>query len=159
MSPRQKESSSEFLRLKRRQLDAQLHPDAPVGGIEAPPHGWVYTIRTALGMTQSQLARRLGVSTNSISTLEKREAKGTASIGRLESAAHALGCDLRVAFVPRIGLQRAVEDQAGRKASKERERIVHTMRLEAQDTGVEQALADDGGADAWLTTRAREIWD
>jgi len=159
MSPRQKEFSSEFLGLRRSQLDAKLRPDAPIGGIEVPRQGWVYTIRTALGMTQSQLARRLGVSATSVSTLEKREASGTATIARLQSAADALDCDLRIAFVPRKGLQRAVEDQAVRKAKEELERIVHTMRLEGQDAGVERTLAESVDAESWLTTRAREIWD
>lgn len=159
MSPRQKEFDFEFLQLQRRQLDARLRHDAPIGSIDVPAQGWVATIRTALGMTQRQLARRLGVSANSVSTLEKREAAGTVTIARLESAAYALDCDLRIAFVPRHGLQQAVQAQTARKAKEERDRIIHSMRLEAQDAGVERSLSEGVDTAAWLATRARELWD
>lgn len=159
MSPRQKEFTPGFLGLQRSQLDTKLSPDAPIGRLDVPPQGWVHTIRTALGMTQSQLARRLGMSASSVSSLEKRDAAGTATVASLRKAAEALDCDLRIAFVPRKGLQRAVEEQAIRKAKEERNRIVHSMRLEAQDTGVERSLAEAVDAESWLATRIREIWD
>ncbi len=159
MSPRQKEVTPEFLALQRKQLDAMVHRHTPVGALEAPPRGWIHTIRTALGMTQGQLAARLGIRASSVSALEKREAAGTATVASLRQAAEALDCDLRIAFVPRKGLQRAVEEQASRKAMEERNRIVHSMRLEAQDTGVPRSLAEAVDAESWLTGRAREIWD
>lgn len=159
MSPRRKESSPEFLALQRSQLDAKVHPGSPLGGIDVPREGWIHAIRTALGMTQGQLARRLGVSANAVSTLEKREVAGTASIASLQRAAEALECDLKIAFVPTKGLQRTIEDQATRKVADERYRVVHNMRLEAQHTGVEESLAEGVDAESWLTGRVREIWD
>jgi predicted DNA-binding mobile mystery protein A len=110
-------------------------------------------------MTQGQLGRRLGVTASSVSALEKRDTAGTATVASLRKAAEALDCDLRIALVPRTGLQRAVEEQARRKAREERNRIVHSMRLEAQDTGVARSLAEAVDTESWLTTRAREIWD
>lgn len=159
MSPRQQEATPEFLALQRKQLDSRIHRDVPVGSLETPPKGWVRTIRTALGMTQAQLARRLGMRAASVSALEKREVAGTVTVATLRQAAEALDCDLRIAFVPRRGLQRAVQDEAMRKAREERERIAHTMRLEGQDAGVARSLTEAVDAWSWLTTRAREIWD
>lgn len=159
MSPRQQEATPEFLALQRKQLDSRIHRDVPVGSLETPPTGWVHTIRTALGMTQAQLARRLGMRAASVSALEKREVAGTVTVATLRQAAEALDCDLRIAFVPRRGLQRAVQDEAMRKAREERERIAHTMRLEGQDAGVARSLTEAVDAWSWLTTRAREIWD
>ncbi len=159
MSPKEKRPSPEFLALQRTQLDAKLNPDAPVGRIDIPSRGWIHTIRTALGMSQTQLARRLQVSTASVSKLEKRETAGAIAVASLRKVAAALDCDLAIAFVPRKGLQRTVEEQASRKARDERNSIVHTMRLEAQDAGVDQALSQDTNAESWLTGRAREIWD
>ena len=159
MSPRQRETTPEFQQLQRKQLDSLVHPDAPIGSLEAPAKGWVHAIRTALGMTQAQLARRMGMKGPSVSALEKREVAGTATIASLRKAAEALDCELRIVFVPRIGLQRAVEEQARRKAREERDRIVHSMRLEAQDAGVEPSLAEAVDAVSWLSGRAREIWD
>lgn len=159
MSPRLKEAAPEFLALKRKQFDSRVNPETPLGSLEFPPRGWIHTIRTALGMTQAQLARRLEMRAASVSTLEKREAAGTATVASLRKAAEALDCDLQIAFVPRTGLQRAVEEQAIRKAKEERNRIVHSMRLEAQDIGVERSLAASMDAESWLATRSREIWD
>lgn len=149
----------ELLALNRAQLDARLNPATPVGKIDPPARGWIYTIRTALGMSQTQLARRLGLSREAVSKWEAREAAGNMTISTLRQAADALGCELLIAFIPREGLQRTAERQAMRKATEERNRIVHTMRLEAQDVGVNHALSQDTIAGDWLTRRSKEIWD
>lgn len=159
MSIRLTKPDHNFRALQRNQLDAHVNRDVPVGRVRTPSRGWIHTIRTALGMSQSQLGRRLGVSESAVSQLEKRDVAGSIALASLAKAADALDCDLRIAFIPRKGLQRAVEDQAARKASEERGRIVHTMRLEGQNAGVERSLAEEVDAESWLTTRAREIWD
>lgn len=110
-------------------------------------------------MSQTQLARRLGVSREAVSKLEAREAAGNVTVSTLRQAAEALECDLLIAFKPRDGLQRIVERQAILKATEERNRIVHTMRLEAQDAGVSRALTMDTSLGDWLTRRSKEIWD
>ena len=159
MTKRISKPDSDFRTLQRKQLDAHLNRDVPVGRVHMPSSGWIHTIRTALAMSQAQLGRRLMVSESAISQLETREVAGSITLASLAKAADALDCDLRIAFIPRKGLQRAVEEQAARKAREERERIVHTMRLEAQDAGVERSLAEGVDAESWLTTREREIWD
>ena len=40
--------------------------------IEIPPQGWLKTIRDFLGMTTSQLAKRVGVSQPRVFTMEKK---------------------------------------------------------------------------------------
>lgn len=148
-----------LLALQRSQLDARLNSRTPLGQIVTPPRGWIHTIRTALGMSQSQLARRVGVSREAVSKWEAREPLGNITVSTLRQAAEALECDLFMAFIPREGLQRTVEHQAARRATGERNRIVHTMRLENQDAGVDDALAPDVGVGDWLTRRSKEIWD
>lgn len=149
----------ELLALHRAQLDARLNPATPVGQIDPPARGWIFAIRTALGMSQTQLARRLGLSREAVSKWEAREAAGNVTVSTLRQAADALGCDLVIAFIPREGLQRTVERQAMRRATEERNRIVHTMRLEGQDAGVSHALPQDAIVRDWLTQRSKEIWD
>lgn len=157
--PKTPKHHPELLALNRAQLDARLSHGTPVGQIDAPARGWIYTIRTALGMSQTQLARRLGLSREAVSKLEAREATGNVTLSTLRQAADALGCELLIAFIPREGLQQTVERQATKKANEERNRIVHTMRLEAQDVGVRHALSQDTILDDWLTRRSKEIWD
>lgn len=148
--------SPEMLDLQRRQLDGRL---AQLALPETPRGGWIRTIRQALGMTMEQLGRRLGISPQSVDGLEGREKSETLSIAKLREAAEALNCDLKIVFVPRTSLESTVRRQAELKARDERNRLIHTMRLEAQDEGVEKVLDEPRAIELWLTKRARRLWD
>jgi predicted DNA-binding mobile mystery protein A len=146
----------EMRALQRRQLDGWLSA-LPV--LDPPRAGWLRTIRDALGMSLAQLGRRLGISPQSVLSLEQRELEDTISVGKLREAAHAMGCELRVVFIPRTSLEETVREQATRRARAERQRLLHTMRLEAQEDGVAAVLDEQRAIDAWMTTRARRLWD
>ena len=146
----------QLLALKRRQLDARLTSNSSA---PAPKGGWIRASREALGMSSVQLGRRLGVSQQEAADLERREAIGSISIATLTKAAAALGCELRVTFVPKTSFEAIARNQAAAKARGERNRVVHTMRLEAQDEGVAAALGDDAAVDTWLTKRLPHLWD
>lgn len=151
--PRQ---SPEMLALQRRQLDARLTQLPP---LQTPGAGWIRTIREALGMTMAQLGTRLRISPQSVQSLEQREKKETISVAKLREAAEALDCELKIAFVPRSSLESTIRQQAARKAREERNRLVHTMRLEAQGEGVEEVLDEGRAIELWLTKRSRRLWD
>jgi predicted DNA-binding mobile mystery protein A len=146
----------EMRALQRRQLDGWL---SALPALDPPRTGWIRTIRDALGMSLAQLGRRLGVSPQSVLSLEQRELEETISVGKLREAADAMGCELRVVFLPRTSLEEAVREQATRQARAERQRLLHTMRLEAQDDGVDAVLDEQRAIDAWMTTRSRRLWD
>lgn len=150
--------SPKFLALQRKQLDARLRPRTVARLIEPPKEGWIRTIRTALGMTAAQLGRRLGTSPQAVLDLERSEAADKISLASLRKAALAMGCDLVVAMVPKTSLESTVQRQAQQKAAQETNRTVHTMRLEAQNQGVERSL-DPEGVKGWLTTRISRLWD
>jgi len=113
----------------------------------------------SLGMTATQLAKRLRITPQSVLDLEKREVAGTITIATLQKTAHALDCHLLVALVPHQGLEKAVEQQAMSKARAERNQIIHTMGLEAQGNGVSEALDLEKIAESWRTTRRARLWD
>ena len=146
-----------FARLGRKQLDRQLRALAPFREVQQPAHGWIRAVRNALGMSAEQLARRTNVSKQSIGESEAREVAGTITVARLRTIAEALDCRLVVAFVPNTTLEETVQRQAQRKATEHRNRVVHTMRLEAQQDGVEDALSSD--ADDWTSFRPSALWD
>lgn len=106
-----------------------------------------------------QLGLRLKMSTQSVLDLEARERSETISLAKLRQAAEALSCELHVIFVPKPSLEEAVRRQAAIKAREERNRLVHTMRLEAQDVGVEGILDEKKATERWLSERARRLWD
>lgn len=145
-----------MLDLLRRQLDARL---SQLPALDAPGAGWIRTIREALGMTMAQLGSRLGISPQSVLDLEQRETKETISVAKLREAAEALECELKIVFVPRGSLESTMRRQAVRKAHEERDRLIHTMRLEAQGEGVDAVLDEERAIDRWLTERARRLWD
>nr|WP_164520480.1 helix-turn-helix domain-containing protein [Specibacter cremeus] len=98
----------------------------------------IRSARRTLGWTQEQLARRLGVGTTSVSTLEINEERGTAKINSVDKALEAMG-KMRVTFVidkiPDHDLA-AIRSRAHEDAAK----IAWTMALESQ------ALTDEARA-------------
>jgi predicted DNA-binding mobile mystery protein A len=97
-----------------------------------PRSGWIQAIRTGLGMSTTDLAKRLGVAPSTVLRIEKSEAAGTASLESLNKMAEALGCDFVYAFVPRQTLEQTVEDRAQQLARKKVMRTQRNMALEDQ---------------------------
>jgi|GEM_PF-1469464 len=102
----------------RRQLDIRL------GGLEevigaCPPLGWITTIRRAIGMSTGELARRMAISQQRASQLERAEMQGSVRLSTLRGVAAALNCQLLYVFVPNEPLEDMVRQQARRKAAEE----------------------------------------
>jgi predicted DNA-binding mobile mystery protein A len=157
--PKSKKNNA-FLKLQRKQLDARFDQAPPcIDLLRAPRGGWIRAIRSSLGMTSAQLGKRLGMSPQGAIDLERREGDESVTLKKLRAAAEALDATLVVALIPNTSLEDAVQQQARKKASNERNRIVHTMRLEDQLGGVEDALDIDKSAEAWLDERRSALWD
>lgn len=150
---------SKLAALEQRQMDATLRRAAGAATIETPRDGWIKSIRQALGMTAAQLGKRLRMSPQSVLALEKREVAGSITLATLEKAAQALDCRVRVLFIPNHGIEETVYQRAMDRARDERNRIVHTMGLEGQGTGVREALDLDKIAESWRTKRRTRLWD
>jgi len=114
-------------------------------------------VRDALGMTGVQLARRLGVRPQTVDTLEKSEVSGSIQLATLRRVAAALDCTLVYALVPNDSLEGAVTTRARRIALRELERVAHTMKLEAQDTG--DGDREERIADYVHSLDDRRLWD
>ena len=93
---------------------------------------WSGYMRQALGMSVSQLAKRMGLSQSSVSGLEKREVEGRLTIKKLREMADAMECDLVYCFIPRKPLEGIVFDQSKKKALKSMELSDTHMSLEDQ---------------------------
>lgn len=72
-----------------------------VGEIVRPPHGWISTLREAMGLTLADLALRLKVTPPAVRSFEIAEAEDRITLRSLRRTAEALDCDLVYAFVPR----------------------------------------------------------
>lgn len=109
--------------------DLGRHRDRPT---TAPRSGWIRAIRDALGMSTSELARRIGVSKARVGQIERGERERTITLDTLERAADALGCRVEYVLVPREPLDDLVWAQAMAKARAEIGAVDHTMELEDQ---------------------------
>lgn len=129
----------------RQRLDERLAALKPESLFRPPPKGWIRAIRDALGMTGAQLASRMGVRPQTVDSFEKSEAFGSIQLSTLRRAAEALDCTLVYALVPNSSLEEAVKTRAREIAIRDLDRVAHSMKLEAQETG-----------DAGLEERIRE---
>lgn len=100
--------------------------------MQMPPRGWIYTIRTTLGMTLTQLGRRLDISPQAIAQLEKREAEGQITVSRLREALGAMGIKSTHSVFSSTSLQTIIQQQAERKAREIIMRASQSMSLENQ---------------------------
>jgi len=115
-------------RQKTRQLDDVL----VTANIPSRPRiGWIASIRQALGMSKTQLAKRINVARQSLDDLESNELKETITLASMRNVADALGCDLKYVLVPRKPLEKLITEQALKRASKKLGRVNQSQALEA----------------------------
>src|ERR1051325_1043345 len=148
--------------LKLRQLETQLTDWRRLVAKRpfAPKRGWIHEIRTVLGMSSDQLARRMGVSQPVVARFEGNEAEGGITLKPRRRAAAALNCDVAYALVPRANLQETLERRAFEVANRLARQVSHSMELE--DQGVpkkETELQVSEIAKELLARRPRELWD
>lgn len=148
---------NDALNVARRNLDARLLKLRPGDRFAPPPKGWIRAIRDALGMSGPQLARRLAVTPQSISDLEKSEAAGSISLASLRKAAAAMDCMLVYAIVPHRSLESMVASRAQAIARRELGGVAHSMAIEDQSTGT----AFEARAEKFIreTLKERDLWD
>lgn len=117
----------------RQLLDARFeHLRADVPLLARPARGWVRSVREALGLSQHDLAERLGVNQTTVRRLERSELDRVAQLSTLQRAAEAMDCDLVYALVPRESLQGIVEKRLARQLVEHVAAVHQSMLLEAQ---------------------------
>jgi predicted DNA-binding mobile mystery protein A len=126
-----------------------------------PPEGWIYSIRTALGMSMRQLGAKMKITPQSVREMEVREKAGTISLKVLKQFAKALNMKLVYGFVPEKG---SLEDIINKRALEVAEEIVRrasvTMILEGQETGrVSLQNVIKGKAAELKSEMPKYLWD
>jgi predicted DNA-binding mobile mystery protein A len=106
---------------------------ANLNGLKTPPEGWMRTVRTALGMSGSDVAKKMGVTRALITKVEQAELTGGVTMKSMQVMADAMGCRFVYAIIPSSG---RVEDLINAQARKKAKAIVETaskhMALENQ---------------------------
>lgn len=107
--------------------------------ITRPPKGWVKTIRTALGISLEQIAKKMHITKQSVRAIEEREKEGTITLKSLQEVAHILDMKLIYALVPKEGsLDALIERKAKELAIKIVQRTSASMKLEDQENSKER---------------------
>ena len=106
---------------------------AGLTGIKVPPEGWLRTVRSALGMSGADLAKKMGVTRARVAQAEHAELSGGVTLKSMQATAEAMGCRFVYAIIPPSG---HVEDIITAQARKKATAIVGTaskhMALENQ---------------------------
>lgn len=115
-------------------MDAKLFPY--LGLRDAmPKDGWLKAVRTALGLTAAQLAKKIRAQASGVLHFERREVLKSATLASLDRAAQAMNCRLVWTIIPEQGynsLSEIVEKRALKLAMKLVKDVDKTMKLEAQ---------------------------
>lgn len=97
-----------------------------------PREGWIRTVRKALGMSGTQLAKNLGVTKGRISAAEKDEVRGAVTLKSMHAMAEAMDCTFVYAVVPKANVEEVIWQRALAKARKEVASVSVQMALEGQ---------------------------
>ena len=123
----------ESFQLARLQLDRRIRPLVGSHLLATPGEGWLRYIRRILGMTQAQLAVRLGIRPPSLQRIERAEIDGGVTLKTMRRVAEQLGCRVEYVLIPESG---SFDELVRRRAAKLAERSVGdvstSMDLEGQ---------------------------
>lgn len=147
--------------LRLEQLEATLTPFREVLGSPVPKAGWVDAVRTALGITNVALARRLGrKAPQTVEDMLASEAAGTIKLNTLRELAEAMDCRLVYAVVPTKSLEDIRREQALRVAKKLLAPAAHSMKLEDQGVSSQQhQRALERQVKKLLSGNPRKLWE
>lgn len=103
-----------------------------------PKEGWLRTVRTALGMSGTQLAKKLGVTKARVSKAEQDEPHGSVTLKTMQTMAEAMDCKFVYAIVPKQNVENVIKERAIEKARTRVKTASTHMALEAQSLSKEQ---------------------
>lgn len=118
--------------LRIRQTEEAVRPFRQLLNANPPRRGWVRAIQEALGITNVQLAKRLGLRPQTIEDMQGYEVSGTIKLQTLRKLAEALGCRVVYAVVPAEPLDEIRRNRAREVARRQIQRVTHSMNLEDQ---------------------------
>lgn len=119
-------------------LDARLAALKPArASASKPARGWLRAVRTGLGLSQTQVARKFSVTRQSYEDVEAAEARGAISLNSLQRAAAAMDCELIYFVLPRDSVAPTFSRLAQLQDPdfKHFEATEHSMALENQAVG------------------------
>ena len=119
-------------KLITKQVSKHLEDMRPIASQTRGITSWIDYVRTGLGMSLVQLAKRVGVTQSTISSSIKMEKEGRITLNKLKEIADAMDCDLVYEFVPRKKIEDIMYEQAEKKTKSLMDKAETHMSLEDQ---------------------------
>lgn len=152
---------NEQKRLLVTQLDKKIAHFMGAKSQPLPGEGWIYSIRTALGMSLKQLGNRLRLTPQGIKDIERREKDGSLTLQRLREVAAALDLQLVYGLIPKEEtLDKMIEKRARELAREIVLKTSHTMHLEKQgldEKAIKEAI--DNRAEKIKNEMPKDLWN
>lgn len=128
-----------------------------VDHIKRPSQGWIKEMRNLLGMTVTQLSKRLKVEPSTVTRLEQSEANDAITLKSLKTVAENLECELVYFLIPKKDIMTTLYDRADEVLKKQSDKVRHTMSLEGQDDyeSVEETIKKSN----LILTQGNKLWD
>ena len=127
---------------------------------QPPSEGWLASLRKALGMSGTQVAKRMGVTRSAIYQAERNEREGAISISQMQKIAEAMGGRFVYAIIPEGSVQDVIRAQAYRKAEARIRRAGAHMALESQSLSREQTKRKiDELAEQLMRDMPSDFWE
>ena len=102
-----------------------------------PARGWLRAVRSVLGISQEQVAKKIAMPRQSYADFEAAEQRGAISLNSLQRAAEAMDCELIYFLVPRETVARTYGElaQVHDPMFRHLQASEHSMALENQAVG------------------------
>jgi len=120
--------------------------------VPKPPRGWIRFIREALNMSSKALAKRVGISPNTMSEAEKAEFNEGITLKRLRRVADAMNCDVVYYLMPRQPINKMIENRV-------RYLVEESLRNNPIDLEDESLLSKRVMQESELLRNSRRLWD
>jgi predicted DNA-binding mobile mystery protein A len=122
-----------------RQISRRLEELRPLRSKSLGVNSWIDYVRMGLGMSLTQLAKRVGVSQSTLSQSVRLEKEGRITIHKLQEIAAAMDCELVYSIVPKKKIEEIIYDQALKKTAALMEKAETHMSLEDQNLNLDKS--------------------
>lgn len=152
-----------FQAIVRKQYQDKVHQAFQQLGRLSQPQavGWIKIVRQALGLTGSELAKRMQVTKGRISQLESAESQGGLTLKTMQKVAHALNGRFVYAIVPNQDVGDMLKDRTIQKTKTEIQAALMHMAEATKALTLTQAGQQSPGtkplSDPELQRLAKEI--
>jgi predicted DNA-binding mobile mystery protein A len=123
-----------------------------------PRKGWIQAVRKVLGLTTTQLARKLGLSQPRITVLENAERDGTTTLKSLREVAEAMNCRFEYSFIPQKPIDQFLKERAYEVVRSRIEYVSHHMELEKQGLSEKEKQAQIEQLVEELLKNPKKLW-